>query len=306
MLMRSRGVVAALLLMGVSFQSHAQFSLTSSNYTQNFDLLGTNSTAALPIGWFMASNVSSAFSGTTNTTLAYGTVGAGVVAGNSSGGLINWASGTNATSTDRALGFLNTGTYASGKSIVFGFNNLTGGSITGLDLGWDYEKYRSGTRQWDWSFAYSLNGSTWTTNASGAQSYLADANNTTVSNPPASSAKTVSIGGLSIGNNAIVYLRWTLDGLGGSSNGQGLAIDNFALTALSQALAELFWSGGTWASSGPGTGGAGTWENGAGSWNPDNLAKFQGTGGVVTIGDSAGVTANKGISFEVDGYSLRL
>ena len=294
---------AALICVAQLDQADAQLNLVSSNYTQNFDSLGSSGTATLPTGWFVT-NSTSAFTGANATTLAYGTAGTGIVTGTSGGGYINWANGTNATSTDRALGILNTGTFTSPRVIIFSFTNSLAATITNLSLSWDYEKYRSGTRQWDWSFAYSTDGSTWTTNASGAQTYAADANNTTVFNPPTSTNKSFNIAGLSLLNNAVGYLKWTLTGSGGSSNGQGLAVDNFSLTALTQAIVGVLdWIGGSgnWSTgfSGAVTNGSSVAFSGPGGTASNNLSSpilgsmtFSNSAGSYTVGGNAFAISN--------------
>ncbi len=65
----------------------------------------------------------------------------------------------------------------------------------------------------------------------------------------------------------------------------------------------LYWHSGIgWTTTSPGTGGSGTWDGGGG-WDPAETAFFGDTGGTVTI-DAGGVTANNGLSFEVDGYTV--
>ncbi|MDA0253546.1 MAG: autotransporter-associated beta strand repeat-containing protein [Planctomycetota bacterium] len=69
----------------------------------------------------------------------------------------------------------------------------------------------------------------------------------------------------------------------------------------------------TWYGDGLTAGGSGTWstagsnwsENGgaAGGWDPTKKAVFDTTGGTVTV-DGAGVTAETGIDFDVDGYAV--
>ncbi len=212
------------------FGSFSQISITSTGtaFTQNFDGLGTTATATLPSGFKIGTDWST---GTSATTLAYGSTGTGVVTGSSSGGTINWANGITASSTDRALGFLNTGTFTSPKSIVLKITNNTGVAIGSLSLSFDYEKYRSGSRQYDWTFFHGSTVTPTTSATAGDQSYPADANNTVISNPPVGITKTVNLTGLNIANGADYYLKWTFTGLAGSTNGQGIGIDNFSITA---------------------------------------------------------------------------
>ena len=69
------------------------------------------------------------------------------------------------------------------------------------------------------------------------------------------------------------------------------------------AAAQLFWDGsGNWVSVGPGSGGSGTWQDGAGSWNPASQAVFGGAAGNVTA--SGTVTTSNGMLFVSSGYLL--
>jgi hypothetical protein len=202
----------------------AQLSInaTGTAVTENFDIMGASSTATLPAGFKIGPDWNA---GTTATTQAAGTTGAAPT----TGGIYNFANGA-PTATDRALGFINSGSVTSPQSIMVSFTNNTGSAITSLTISFDYEKYRSGTRQWSWNFFHG-NSSTATTAASaGDQTYLADGNNTTVINPPTTISKTVNLTGISIPNGSTYYLRWTLSA-GGNTNGQGLGIDNFSITA---------------------------------------------------------------------------
>lgn len=203
---------------------------STTQQTQNFDGMGTSVTAYLPSG-FRVNSTATYSSGTTATTLAYGTTGTGVVTGSSTGGTINWANGVTASATDRALGILNTGSYTSPRTIMVQIQNTTGSTISSIDIIFDYEKYRSGSRAFNWTFFHGSDGLAWTANTSGDQSYAADENNTVVFNPPTTTAtKTFTISGLNIENNGFYYFAWTYTGVGGSSNGQGTAIDNLKLT----------------------------------------------------------------------------
>jgi len=228
----ARGVALALTL-AMSGVAQAQQSVTTSNgVTQNFDTLGSSATATLPSGWKISPTGDwSSTNSTSATTQAAGTSGSGILTGTSSGGAYNFANGVTASATDRSLGFLSAGSYSSPRSLIYAFQNNTGATITALTVNWDYEKYRSGSRAFDWTFFHGASPTADTAVTSGNQSYTADANNTVISNPPLSTSKSVTISGLSIAPGATYYLRWTYTGSGGSTNGQGLGIDNFVMTA---------------------------------------------------------------------------
>ena len=222
------------------------FSLTGTSYPQNFDGMTTSGTSTLPTGWgFTATSTTSGgdpanpTTATTVTSQDAGTSGTGVITSVSAGGNYLYVNGVLATGTDKAIGILNSGTWTSPKGIIFGLTNNTGTTITAFTLTWNDEKYRSGTRQWDWTTGFSTNGgTTYTATATGAQTYAADANNSTVSNPPTQIAKTVTITGLTLANGSSFDLEWILTGLLGSTNGQGLGIDDFTLSATLTAIPE--------------------------------------------------------------------
>ncbi|MBX2929635.1 MAG: HYR domain-containing protein [Saprospiraceae bacterium] len=224
-------ILFCILLFTGSQWAHAQMLIPNTTaQTQNFDGMGSSATATLPTG-FRVSDGTMYSTGTTTTTQAAGTTGVGVLTGGSTGGTYNFANGVTASSTDRALGFLTSGSFTSPRSIMLEIQNTTGSTITELAITFDYEKYRSGTRAFDWTFFSGTDGIAWTARTAGDQSYAADANNTTISNPPTTIGKTVTITGLSIAHNAKYYLRWTFTGVGGSTNGQAIGIDNFSVTA---------------------------------------------------------------------------
>lgn len=223
-----------MLLLGVGLESWGQVLITNTSpVTQNFDGIGNSATATLPSGFKFGNNTLDFTSGS-NTTLsgqAAGTSGTGVLTGTSAGGAYNFANGVTASSTDRAIGFLNSGSFGSPRTIFLQIQNNTGITITDINLSFDYEKYRSGSRAWDWSFFYSSTATSVNIPlAAGNQSYAADANNTVIFNPPASISKSIFISDLNIPNGGSLYFAWVLTGTGGSSNGQGLGIDNIVIS----------------------------------------------------------------------------
>jgi autotransporter-associated beta strand protein len=314
--------VSTVAFVADAFAQATAVTLSGSTYLQNFDSMTTSPTAAVPLGWgFFRSGTSSvqpAFtSGSTSTTTSAnaGTVGTGAISSSSGGGAYQWVSGTLASGTDKAIGFLTASAYpggptgsgassspGNGVAILFGFSNTTGSTISDLNLAWDYEKYRSGTRAQGWSFFTSTDGSTWSANSAGDINYPSDGGNTAV-NPPLTSSTSVSLAGLSIANNTSYYLRWSMTTTGSWSNGQGLGIDNFAMTATYPFVSlDLYWDGASgWSGTAPGAGGGGTWADGSGSWDSSKTATFAGTAGTVTAGT---VSADRGINFGTTGYTL--
>lgn len=234
--MRTQFVLSsfAMLVIAVSTSlvSSGQMSITTigTPVTEDFTSLGSSATATLPNG-FKVNTTTDWNTGTTATTQAAGTTGTGVLTGTSTGGAYNFANGVTASSTDRSLGFLNTGSFTSPRSIILKITNNTGVTIGSLNISFDYEKYRSGSRQFDWTFFHGATSTPATSATAGDQTFPADANNTVISNPPLTTSKSINLTGLSIANGTDYYLRWTFTGLGGSTNGQAVGIDNFNVTA---------------------------------------------------------------------------
>ncbi|MFZ1692662.1 MAG: hypothetical protein WAT74_05610, partial [Flavobacteriales bacterium] len=228
--------IAAILAMS-AFAQHSYTTL-GVPYTQNFDGMGSSGTAAFPTGW-RANNVAASVATDwdllgTIATLAYGTTGGGAVTGTSGGGTINWANGITASSTDRSIGFLTSGSYTSGKSVAFHFENNTGVTVTELAVSFDYEKYRAGTRAFNWNFFHGPGTNATIAATAGDQFFAADAANAVV-NPPTTTSKSFSITGLSIAPGTTYTLRWQHTGVGGHTNSQGMGVDNFSMTALQSA-----------------------------------------------------------------------
>jgi len=145
----------SLLMVLICSQLRAQLSIPTVGVpvTQNFDGMGTSATATLPTG-FVLSNATPPdwVGGTTTTGRAAGTTGAGIITSSSAGDSYNFANGVTGSATDRSLGFLNSGSFSSPRSIILKIKNNTGGPIGQLAVTFDYEKYRSGKRQFDWTF----------------------------------------------------------------------------------------------------------------------------------------------------------
>lgn len=253
--------IAALLFAAQIHQAAAQatavgFTTTNTTavsngylYTQNFDSIPTGSNSSIVTaapGWsFWRSGTSSvqpnyslAGSNATTNTQNAGTIGAGAVSSSSSGGAYLWVSGTLATGTDKSIGFLSTGSYPGTTTAVpgqtlallFGFQNNFGNAITNLDLNWNFERYRQGSRTQGWEFYSSSDGINWVANTTGNQTYTGS-NTTTVYNPPESITKAVTLSNLNIQDGESYYLRWSFVTTGSWSNAQGLGVDDVAITA---------------------------------------------------------------------------
>ncbi|HEX8330861.1 MAG TPA: T9SS type A sorting domain-containing protein [Hymenobacter sp.] len=227
-------LVGGLFISGLAinpFAAQGQVVLSSAApKTENFDGMGASGTATAPAGIRLSGEAAPTFASPNNyTQTTVASNGGSTNAQNiSSGGTYNFLSGVG--STDRALGFLNSGSYGTPRSIMLAVANSSGTTIQDLTVQFNLEKYRSGSREYNWTFFTSPDGTTWTAHTTGAQNYPADPNNTVYYAPPLTVAKTVSLPGVNLANGTTYYLRWTQTGVGGSTNGQAAGLDDVTLT----------------------------------------------------------------------------
>ena len=267
---------------------------STSAVIQNFGSLGNSTTATLPTGWLMsaAGGGNSSTWTTANQTAINQQASSGAP---STGGRYNW--GSNAT--DRALGFMTSGSYASPNSILYGITNNTGGLVTSIDLAFDYERYRTNTAAASVAFSYSPDGTTWTAFASGDSGAFSTGNSSYTFGNGTVVSSSFTLSDLNLANAANFYFRWNFNTIG--SNSQGIGLDNVSLTLNSGGVPTSFT---TWT----GTGSPGTWSDGTagqfgGNYANDlaNTVTFAGTGTAVT---TSGTPQAGSLFFNSTGYTL--
>jgi len=233
----SLGLLITLALTAGSGAQAAPVSLTSLGgaYTQDFDTLsntaGSTTNASLPTGWAITES-----GGGSRDNEQYA-----VDSGSSNFGDVYSYGASN--STDRALGVLRSGTLV--PTIGAEFFNNTGATITLLDIAYIGEQWRLGTasRTDQLDFQYSANATslssgtyldfnaldfvTPNTTTSGAKNGNDATNRATIS---------ATISGLSIATGASFWIRWNDFDASGADD--GLAIDNFSLTARGEVARE--------------------------------------------------------------------
>jgi len=200
--------------------------------------IGTSATASLPQGFKASTAVGSPsaplwidaannISATTNR--------GGTLAAASTGATYNWANGDPTSSTERAIGFLTSGSYPTGTaannvglSILSKVRNNTTSTMNDITVSFDYEKYRTGTNVCNLTFFYSTNGTTWTAATTGNHTFSADANSTSVpAGAPVTVSKSVVLSGINLSAGSDIYFRWSY--ASGGSNAQGIGLDNFSI-----------------------------------------------------------------------------
>jgi endonuclease G len=235
-------VVVALVSVYVAF---AAISLsTSTAYTQNFDSLGlpisSPTPSNLPVD-FRVETISAvrtlgSFSSGNVQTLRVGGANLSTVAAN---GTYNFGAGSSSLgNSDRAPGFIASGTATMSGNLYAQFINNTGGTLSSLQISYDVEKYRNGSNPAGFRFQlfYSPNGSTWTN--AGPDFFTAfapDADNNGFASAPGAtvsvSNKTLNV---SVASGANVYLAWNYSVTSGTTttNAQALAIDNVSILGI--------------------------------------------------------------------------
>jgi Secretion system C-terminal sorting domain len=207
-------------------QVQAQVSITSSGaVTEDFSSLAASATAALPSGWKM----SAAGAGNTATYSTAGnltTVTQQASTGSpTAGGRYNWGS----SASERAIGFMTSGSVASPNSIMVQYkNDIPGTKIIDLSVSFDYERYRINTAAAGVTFFTSTDGTTWTAQTGGDSGAFSTGTNA-YNFAPTPVNKSLTLTGVNITGGESIYLRWVFNTTG--ANSQGIALDNVVLQA---------------------------------------------------------------------------
>ncbi|HYJ85637.1 MAG TPA: DNA/RNA non-specific endonuclease [Pyrinomonadaceae bacterium] len=237
--------ISVLTLISVAVVFAAISLSTSTVYTQNFDVMGVPATATttstLPTDFradaLTAVNKVGEFSAAETTTAR---AGGANLATNAANGIYNFGSGTaNLGGSDRAVGFLASGTGTASGNLYAQMVNSTGGDLSGLQISYNVEKYRNGTNAAGFRIQmfYSTDGIIWT---SAGDNFLtpfdADANNNGFATAPGPVVKAVNNQTLStsISNGSNFYLAWNYSVSSGSTttNAQALAIDDISILGI--------------------------------------------------------------------------
>lgn len=187
--------------------------------TENFDAM--SSSTSLPSGWRIhASTTTPSWSSASASVTQQAFSGAPTA-----GGTYNW--GTSAS--ERAVGAMTSGGFASPNQLLVFTKNNTGSTITNFSIAYTAERYRINTAAASVKFYYSTNGTSWTEVTDGqitSSSFPTGASSYTFSSP-LEIERTFIISGLTIASAADFYLRWDINTTGGNS--QGIGIDDVSI-----------------------------------------------------------------------------
>ncbi len=215
-------------------------------FRQSFDGIGTNAAAPLPTGWKVERRASVRAVGSFAEALqATEKIGGNAMASNAGNGIYNFGAGDEATATDRAVGFLSSGSDTKSGNLMVRLVNRSREPIPVFTLAFAVEKYRSGTN--DNGFAVQVyaspDGETWS-DAGPALRVTFPADTVTAGYNPAPGQVATAVGEVGLGKlqpGASLYLAWNYSVAGGTytAYAQALAIDDIVIKAEASPLTVL-------------------------------------------------------------------
>lgn len=232
-------IVIALVSVYVAF---AAISLsTTVPYTQNFNGMGvplsSPTPSTLPVDFRqdtlnIVRSVGS-YGSASGQTLR---VGGANVSSTAANGSYNFGAGTSSLGdSDRAPGFISSGTATMSGNLYAQLVNNTGDALSGLTISYDVEKYRNGSNPAGYrvQLFYSNNGLAWTNAGPDfLTSFGPDADNSGFAVAPGATQSVVNQTlNVPIANGANFFLAWNYSVSSGSTttNAQALAIDNVSI-----------------------------------------------------------------------------
>lgn len=213
-----------LLVLACTLPSQIPLPAPGAVHREDFNLLGTSATAALPAGWQFsaAGDLTVRWDDPTNLLATSAQASSGSP---TAGGRYNWGQST----VDRALGVMSSAGQASPVSLLAWFQNPLAVPVAQVDLTFDYERYRINTKSATITFHHSADGVNWTAASAGDSGTFAPGPSAYgFATPVSTVARSVSLPGLDLAPGGSLYLRWTFHT--GGPNSQGLALDNLSLT----------------------------------------------------------------------------
>ncbi len=232
-------VLFALLAIGAAFgQVTIQAGQTVS---QSFDAVGTAATATLPTGWKADKNATVRLVGSYSSAVtATERNGGDAMISSAGNGIYNFGAGPATTATDRAIGFLSSGSATKSGNVYLQLTNNGSTSITSFSISYNVEKYRMGTNVAGFAIQmyYSTDGTTWTSAGTGFLSTMtADASNDGYSSAPGATVNVSGSLGQSLAASSSLYLAWNYSVASGTttSYAQALGVDDISIQALGAA-----------------------------------------------------------------------
>ncbi len=309
--------------------STSVFTITASSYvspanfgagltlTQNFDSLGVTAIATLPFRWKVDKNTTVRTVGTyTSAVSATEQYAGNTMSSTAANGIYNYGAGTANSATDRAVGGLSSSSSSKSVNIYTALTNAGVGNLSGLQISYDIEKYRTGTNAAGFSVQmyYSTDGSTWTNAGTDfLTSFAGDATTAGYASAPGTTSsvsnKTLAV---SVSSGSTIYLAWNYAVTSGTTTtyAQALGLDNVSITGLSTSAAPTTQASNISFSSVQTTQMTASWTNGNGAGRIVKMNKANSftapTDGVTYTANSTYGGSGEQVIFSGAGNSLTL
>jgi len=156
-------------------------------------------------------------------------------------GIYNFGAGPQATATDRAVGFLSSGSGTKTGNLYAKITNAGPQTITSFNVSYNAEKYRQGSNAQGFGIKvyYSTDGATWTYAGDPLKAFWSqDANNNGYDNAPGDTQAKSGTVAIDVAPAGHLYLCWSygVGSLTTTTNAQALAIDDISITALANPI----------------------------------------------------------------------
>jgi hypothetical protein len=217
--------------------------------TQNFNSLGTSSTATLPTDWTVQkSTTERTIPNFLSTATAVERAGGNSISSTAANGIYRF--NANNSTSESAIGGLSSSSQSKSVVLYTRLNNNAAAAISSFTISYNVEKYRNGSNAAGYTIEmfYSTNGTSWTSCGSDfTTNFASDADNNGFVTSPGSSVaisnKTFTPAS-SISQNTVFYFAWRYSVTSGTttSNAQVLGVDDISITANAAATAPTLTS----------------------------------------------------------------
>ena len=237
--LRALAVCAFVALLAVAVSAAISIP-TAAPYVQTFNGIGTSTVAALPPNFradaLTGARVVGSFAAASFTTTRAASANMSSTAAN---GIYNFDAGTTTTAggTERAVGFLSSGTATQSGNLYAELTNETATALSGLQIAYNVEKYRGGTNAAGFRIQlyHSTDGVAWTSAGPDfLTAFPADAANAGFASAPGVTVNVNHTLPAAIPAGATLYLAWNYSVASGTttSNAQALGIDDITITGI--------------------------------------------------------------------------
>lgn len=206
--------------------------------TQNFNSLGTSTTATLPTDWTVQkSSTERTIPNFSSTATAVERADGNSISTNAANGIYRF--NANNSTAESAIGGLSSSSASKSVVLYTRLNNNATAAISSFTISYNVEKYRNGSNAAGYTIEmfYSTNGTSWTSCGSDfTTNFATDANNNGFGTSPGSSIAISNKSftpASSISQNTVFYFAWQYSVTSGSttSNAQALGVDDISITA---------------------------------------------------------------------------